>query len=700
MKCSSYLAHSPHERPSMTIPDIRGTGIGRFGTQISVGIAGLTLCIACATLAGNRDSTGISVATAQVLSALLAEEDTDHDSRLTALDAPIRGTSRGDKKFTIRAVDGRSFDIFGIQSLSHLLQELALAQECRSDTTFLVFQRLYEPPADRISRLIRERYWDGLTRTVDSAGLLIIARDSKLAADGGPHHLYVPASDSLAVSYFTSLGRRLPHPDILIHPLVPTDIAEFAMQSRQHHGLLTLAMQRQPDGRVTGVQFVVPGGRFNEMYGWDSYFIALGLCADGRFDLARGMVENLAYEIRHYGKVLNANRTYYLSRSQPPFLTSMAAEVYRHMKPDSTTRAWLAGILAAAITEYDSVWMGKLRLTNTGLSRYHDEGRGIPPEVEPGHFAPIFQQYASRYGITPQAIERAYRDNILSVPQLDTFFVHDRAMRESGHDTGYRLLGRCANLVTVDLNALLYKTEDDLARLIQSEFAGSLELPSGRTTTATEWKDRARIRRTRMDSLLWDRQRGIYMDYDFAAQRRVPYTSATALYPLWAGCASTGQARSTVSILLPLLEEPGGIASSDELSRGPVTPEHPLRQWDYPYGWAPHQMLAWSGLQRYGFNAAVQRLVYRWLFTITINAARFAGMVTEKYDVQQRSHQVFAEYGNVGTDFSYITREGFGWTNASYQVGLQLLTPSLRGHLNLLHPPEWLFPPASGASAP
>ncbi len=699
MKCSNCFTRSPHEHTSRAVDDGRPHSVRMVGL-LATGILGLTLGIACAASAGIRDSTGIPVATAQVLSALLDEEDTDHDSRLTVLDGPVRGTSRGDRKFTIRAVDGRSFDLFGIQPLSHLLQELALAQERGSDTTFLVFHKLYEPPADRISRLIRERYWDGLTRTVDSAGLLIIAQDSKMAADGGSHHLYVPASDSLATAYFTSLSRRMPQPRLLVHPLVPPDIAEFAAQRRPLHGLLTLAMQRQPDGRLTGVPFVVPGGRFNEMYGWDSYFIALGLCADGRIDLARGMAENLAYEIRHYGKVLNANRTYYLSRSQPPFLTSITVEVYRRMTPGAAAKAWLAGMLDAAITEYDSVWMGTLRRTETGLSRYHDEGSGIPPEVEPGHFAPVFRQYASRHGMTPQALERAYRDNILRIPQLDTFFVHDRAMRESGHDTGYRLLGRCANLVTVDLNALLYKTEDDLARLIRTEFAGSLELPPGRTTTALEWQDRARTRRARIDSLLWDGQRGIYLDYDFVAQRRVPYTSATSLYPLWAGCASTEQARRSVSTLLPLLEEPGGIASSDELSRGPVTPEHPLRQWDHPFGWAPHQMLAWSGLQHYGFDALVQRLVYRWLFTITINAAHFAGTVTEKYDVQQRSHQVFAEYGNVGTDFSYITREGFGWTNASYQVGLQLLTTSLRGHLNLLHPPEWLFPPVSEAAAP
>ncbi|MCC6397718.1 MAG: trehalase, partial [Bacteroidetes bacterium] len=172
------------------------------------------------------------------------------------------------------------------------------------------------------------------------------------------------------------------------------------------------------------------------------------------------------------------------------------------------------------------------------------------------------------------------------------------------------------------------------------------------------------------------------------------------LYPLWAGCASDAQAARVVTRLLPLLEEPGGIASSDEQSRGPVTPDHPLRQWDYPFGWAPHQMLAWEGLRRYGFDMLAQRLAYRWLFTITVNAARFAGTVTEKYDVRMRSHQVFAEYGNVGTDFSYITREGFGWTNASYQVGLQFLDRPMRDHLNNLHPPEWLFRTSSETTAP
>ncbi len=126
-------------------------------------------------------------------------------------------------------------------------------------------------------------------------------------------------------------------------------------------------------------------------------------------------------------------------------------------------------------------------------------------------------------------------------------------------------------------------------------------------------------------------------------------------------------------------------------ARGPITDTRPLRQWDYPFGWSPHQMLVWQGLMNYGYTDAARRLIYRWLFTITSNAANYNRTIPEKYDVVRRTHQVFVEYGNVGTEFSYITQEGFGWTNASYQIGLSLLPRKLRGPLNRLIPPEWIF---------
>ena len=136
---------------------------------------------------------------------------------------------------------------------------------------------------------------------------------------------------------------------------------------------------------------------------------------------------------------------------------------------------------------------------------------------------------------------------------------------------------------------------------------------------------------------------------------------------------------------------PRGLAASSLESRGPLFEDRPARQWDYPSGWPPHQILAWHALLNYGFSETAHRLIYRWLYTITRNAVDYSGTIPEKLDVVRQSHDVFAEYRNVGTKFSYITEEGFGWMNASYQVGLKLLPSNLRVSLENLVPPEWIF---------
>jgi alpha,alpha-trehalase len=259
-------------------------------------------------------------------------------------------------------------------------------------------------------------------------------------------------------------------------------------------------------------------------------------------------------------------------------------------------------------------------------------------------------------------------------------------MRESGHDTSNRFEGCAANLCTVDLNSLLYKYEVDLARTIETVFGGRLTLDDGSVQEAGAWQARARRRQERMNALLWDDARSMFFDYDFVAGRRTGYESATTLWPLWAGCASAEQAKQLVARALPLLEAAGGIVAGTEASRGPVTAERPQRQWDYPFGWPPHQMLAWQGLANYGYVDVARRLAYRWLLMITQNAADYNGTIPEKYDVVGRSHRVFVEYGNVGTDFDYITREGFGWMNASYQLGLDLLSAGQRARLEALAP--------------
>jgi alpha,alpha-trehalase len=401
----------------------------------------------------------------------------------------------------------------------------------------------------------------------------------------------------------------------------------------------------------------------------------------------------MTYEIRHYGAVLNANRTYYLTRSQPPFLTSMAIACYGRLPRDESSKAWLAGVLEAAIAEYRNVWTSGNHMTATGLSRYFDSGTGIPPEVEAGHYDGVLRTYAAKEGMSTEEFAEAYDAGTVHEAALDTFFIHDRAMRESGHDSSYRLLGCCADMVTVDLNSLLYKIESDIAAILNAEFDGTLTLQDGTVENSTSWKGKAEERKTLMNRYLWNSTQGMFFDYDFVHENQTTFMSGTAFYPLWAGLATKDQARRLLQAALPMLETPGGIAGSSLVSRGPVSRERPAYQWDFPYGWAPHQMLLWQGLVDYGYENIARRLAYKWLFSITLNAVQYNGSIPEKFDVEMRTHEVFAEYGNVGTTFSYITREGFGWTNASYQVGLNMLSPDLVDALNRLVPPEWVFLP-------
>jgi alpha,alpha-trehalase len=641
----------------------------------------------------------VSVEVRPNLHRLIQEEDTDGDKRITVDDACVRDTERGDKRFLLHATDGTQYEISGTY-LSNLLQELKLAEDSGLQVAELRTHSLFEGPVERISRSIREIYWDGLTRRIDRESLAAILLDEKVTTRGY-RYLYVPRSDQRAYQYFLNFTDARPDLRIRVVPLPDKVTANAVRDLDGKHGLLVLALRVNDAGDYEGVPFVVPGGRFNEMYGWDSYFEALGLLVDGRVDLAKSMVDNFVYQIQHYGKILNANRTYYLTRSQPPFLTSMARAVYDQLPQEPETKKWLEGVLWAAVKEYQNVWHDSSRITETGLNRYFGAGHGPPPEVEVGHFDPIYQAYAEGMGIHWTELKRLYeggRLNPIRWPglkrNLDAFFVHDRCVRESGHDTTYRWNwdgDRCADFVTVDLNSLLYKIEIDIARVIEGEFGGTLTGSGAVVEKSQEWYERALRRKELITEYLWDDKRGVFFDYDVKKhKRRYEYYSATSFYPLWANLATPLQAERVVKSALPLLEMPGGVAASAEASREQI-PHEADRQWDYPNGWAPHQMLIWRGLLNYGYTDIAHRLIYRWLYTITRNAVDYNGTVPEKFDVVKRSHRVFTEYGNVGTKFAYITKEGFGWMNASYQVGLQLLPADLRRHLDHLVPPEWLF---------
>lgn len=179
-----------------------------------------------------------------------------------------------------------------------------------------------------------------------------------------------------------------------------------------------------------------------------------------------------------------------------------------------------------------------------------------------------------------------------------------------------------------------------------------------------------------MDNYLWNSKRGMYFDYDTVTQRRTTHECVTTLWPIWAGSASPSQVASLVSNALPKFEVHGGLAVSSKRSADRRPQLEPSHQWDYPYGWAPHQMLAWGGLVRYGYSDIAERLAYKWVSMILKAFVDFDGIIAEKYNVveEHNSHKVDAEYGNQGSDFRGQGREGFGWTNASYLYGLSILS--------------------------
>jgi alpha,alpha-trehalase len=404
--------------------------------------------------------------------------------------------------------------------------------------------------------------------------------------------------------------------------------------------------------------YVVPGGRFNEMYGWDSYFIQLGLLKDGQIELAKDMADNFLYEIRQYGQILNANRTYYLTRSQPPFLTEMLLGVYRQTKD----RAWLAGSLEAA-EKYYHYWTREPHLTpQTGLSRYFDLGDGPSPEVlasevnAAGHtHYDLARNYLRTHRVEAYDVARFYdRKRDLLTPE---FYRADRSMRESGFDPSARFGPFNADIAAynpVCLNSLLYVMEKEMAEILEI---------LGKDAEAASWRARAGERAERVNRLMWDAHDGLYYDYNFEKQQRRPYPFLTTFYPLWAGIASPEQA-ARVRKALGKFEQPGGLRTSTNRSGD---------QWDAPFGWAPLQLIAVEGLRRYGYNDDANRIAEKFL-SMVHDEFRRTGNILEKYDVERRAADIQGE-----VRYGYSSNEvGFGWTNGVYKVLVDELSPDRR----------------------
>jgi len=443
----------------------------------------------------------------------------------------------------------------------------------------------------------------------------------------------------------------------LRHSLTPQDLNKIQIRTLPPAG--PARNNLDPPGLLyVPHPYVVPGGRFKEMYGWDSYFIQLGLLKDKQVGTAKDMTDNLLYEINNYGTILNANRSYYLTRSQPPFITEMVLNVYKQ----THDKEWLKQALGP-IENHHKYWTSGEHLIPSGpaagLSRYYSFGEGPAREVLQGEVEHGKNDY--------QRIQEYYRTHKVTDYDVNdymdpktgkltpAFYKGDQTMRESGFDPSNRFGPfniDIPNYAPVCLNSLLYKMEKDM-----SEIYKTLDMPD----RAAGMDQLSAQRKTRMNNALWDDKTGMYEDYNFKTNQRRFYPYATMFFPLWAGIASPEQAAKTMKNL-PRLEAPGGLMTSAF---------HSGNQWDAPFAWAPLQLIAVKGLLNYdipGAHESAIRLSNKFVNQVA-KAFYENGGIFEKYNVQTMKSDV-----SKGIDFGYSTNElGFGWTNGTFLELLDVL---------------------------
>ena len=381
--------------------------------------------------------------------------------------------------------------------------------------------------------------------------------------------------------------------------------------------------------------YVVPGGRFREVYYWDSYFTMLGLVQSGRVDLVRNMLDNFAHLIRTQGHIPNGNRTYYLSRSQPPFFGAMVG-----LLAQSTDSTHALPYLDALEAEH-TFWMdGADRLA---------PGQAFRRVVK---FAD--GQVLNRYwDDVPEPRPEAYREDYelaQTVPaaQRDALYRNLKATAESGWDFSSRWLRdprdlrtiETTDLIPVDLNSLLYHAERTIAALRR------LRGQPGDADVATRFEGLAEARRQKLLAIAYDSATGFFYDVRWKSGERVtdrPTLAAAA--PLYFGLATPEQGRAVAERLARDFLKPGGFVTT-------LIPSG--QQWDAPNGWPPLEWLTIQAVRRYGRADVADSASARWL-TLNRRTYQTTGRMTEKYDVVDLSRRAGGgEYPN---------QDGFGWTN-------------------------------------
>ncbi len=376
--------------------------------------------------------------------------------------------------------------------------------------------------------------------------------------------------------------------------------------------------------------YIVPGGRFREIYYWDSYFTMLGLQVSGRTDMIRNMISNFSYLIDRVGYIPNGNRAYFLGRSQPPFFSSMVKLL------DGVDNSSLVTYLPQLEKEY-FFWMHGLELLShtspaqnrvvrlpdgSILNRYWDANDSPRPEsykedVELSH----------QSNQNPKELFRNIRAAAESGWDFSTRWFRDRKSFATIHTT---------EIIPVDLNCLILHLEQTLSEAWQR---------MGNSERSNEYLSWSEKRREAIVKYCWNDAEKFFFDYDFVAQKRKNQLTLAGVFPLFFAMASSTQATGVSEVLRGKFLKQGGLIT---------TLEHSGQQWDAPNGWAPLQWIAYLGLKNYQHHDLADELKGRWL-SLVESVYKKTGKMMEKYNV--------TDAALIGGGGEYPNQDGFGWTN-------------------------------------
>ncbi|MDB5032716.1 alpha,alpha-trehalase TreA [Mucilaginibacter sp.] len=405
---------------------------------------------------------------------------------------------------------------------------------------------------------------------------------------------------------------------------------------RKHIDTLWQVLQRKPDKALQSsliplpYPYVVPGGRFREVYYWDSYFTMLGLQQSHKIKVIQNMINNFAYLIDHVGFIPNGNRTYYLTRSQPPFFSLMVTllakqngnKVYSQYQPQllKEYNYWMSGSAHLKVGDINRmvVCLGNDEL----LNRYWDAGN------EPR--------------------EEAYSKDIAAAKattqQHAAFYKNLRSAAASGWDFSSRWFDadkqlssiNTTDMVPVDLNCLLYNLELTIAHSYHLQ---------GNTALYAYYSNKALIRKTAILKYCWNEKTGWFVDYNWKSKQMSPVQTLAGVYPLEFGIASQSQAQKVADGLQKNFLKPGGLVT---------TLNKTGQQWDAPNGWAPLQYMAIDGLSKYKIDTLAQAIAKRWI-RLNLRVFNQTGKLLEKYNVE--------DINLTAGGGEYPLQDGFGWTN-------------------------------------